>query len=217
MSFSESELLRKRIRLGPPSPREEQRSMDKLYPSTRTRLLGAYSRTTAVLDAFSIMRVVEQNTGVNPSKPRLCADILLTAPFASDVERALRRKDNAGSRFYYDMWCGLSNTADLILLAEDHLSGNNESIANHMLQAQTYDPRGQVSSSADTYAATTKTAQEVAAILKKYRTGVEVLEYGVEQIKTEEPWEHTWQSRAYTLAGARLAVEAYQILYQTLG
>lgn len=215
MSQAESpRLVQMREKLGRPSAKEEAILMEQFYPQIRQAILRGYSQTGLTLELFSRMREAERATRVNPSRPRLCADVLLTAPFSRYTSMALAANDMPRFKFTYDLNCGFSNAAYLTFLAEDELTGEDEAITRYTQDIQTFDPQGVFESPGDTYVLLKTDSKECAKLLRQDPSGLMVLEYGIESIRNEEPWRPLWQSRAYVIAGAELARDAYKILYE---
>lgn len=99
-------------------------------------------------------------------------------------------------------------------MAEDEVAGQDKAITSLLQAEQQADPEGFYSTVADNRAAAQTDAEKTSALLRSDPTGMLVLEYGIESLRIEHPWSPAWQSRAYTIAGAKLARDAYRILYR---
>ncbi len=190
--------------------------MGSFYPKVHDVIMQGFSNAPAVLQLFSMLRQAERETRAEASRPRLVTNVLLTATdrFSHYTRLALTANDIGGVRFNYDLICGLSNTAALIRLAEDELAGRNDAIALYVLETEMSDPERIYSTAADSYTSAQTEGERCAEILKQDPTGLKVIEYGIQTLRTEEPWSPSWQSRAYTVAGAELTRDAYKVLYE---
>lgn len=221
MSRSEMPILLKaREKLGPPSSQEESHMMQMLYPKLRTTFLRVYGQGEIATAVFTEMRdMAKRHHHPKPSRLNFCATILLGAEerFTKLTLHSLISRNLAGARCTYDVSCGFVNTLALVLSAEHELAGSKEIISALLQQHRQIDPQGMYSTEADTLAALQREAKQAADLLIKDPTGLQAFEYGIKSLRTEYPWSPFWQSRTYTVAGAELARDSYQVLYGLSG